>query len=109
MSNNFLYDESVMSTMSVEMTKAKSIIEDTYQKANELYSNKLKNSSYWSGESYNTMLAFMDLLLQYHGKFTDNNGKSPISQAIDALEEMNTNVESFYQNSTYYRQMMGLS
>ena len=107
MSENFLYDGSVMDDMGKEMTKVKNIIEDAYKMSNDFYSGKLMNTTFWSGEAYNTMLAFMNLTLKYHKKFTDFDGKSPISEAIDALNEMTSNVEGFYNNSAYYKKMMG--
>ena len=106
MSNDFLYDGSVMNSMGKEVAYAKSTIEEAYKMANDLYSNKLMNTTAWSGESYTTMLAFMNLTLQYHKKFTDSDEKSPISEAVDALNEMATNVEGFYDNCTCYKRMM---
>ena len=106
MSNDFLYDGSVMNGMGKEVAHAKSTIEEAYKMANDLYSNKLMNTTSWSGESYTTMLAFMNLTLQYHKKFTDSDEKSPISEAIDALNEMTKNVEGFYDNCTCYKRMM---
>lgn len=106
MSNDFLYDGSAMDDMGKEMAHVKTSIEDAYKMANDLYSNRLMNTTSWGGESYTTMLAFMNLTLQYHKKFTDSDGKSPISEAIDALNEMTTNVEGFYDNCDCYKTMM---
>lgn len=103
--NNFLYDGSVMNGMQNEMTKAKDTIEEAYKMANNL-STRIVSSTAWGGESHTTMVAFMDLTLQYHKKFTDDGGKSPITEAIDAFKEMTTNVEEFYNKCECYKEMM---
>mgnify|MGYP001571183057 CR=1 FL=1 len=106
MSNDFLYNGSVMDDMGNKMAQVKSIIEEAYKMSNDLYSNRLMNTTSWSGESYKTMLAFMNLTLKYHEKFTDAGGQSPVSEAVDALNEMTTNVQGFYDNSDSYKKLM---
>jgi len=56
----------------------------------------------WMGEANNKMVAFMDLLLQYHGALSgDAGGTGPITQAQRALQNCDNTLESVYSSGVF--------
>lgn len=99
---NFTFDETIMNTETNNVKKAKELIESSYDISKQCL-KKINNSKAWSGESHETMKAFMSLTVKYHKKFACND--SAIAQATTSLQKACRHSESFYNNSKCYRDL----
>ena len=81
-----------------ELKKIEEGMKTSYDKADKLRTALM--TCEWEGRSHDAMVAFMDLIVQYHDKFrcADN----PIDAAINDFETFNNTLEDFYRNFPEY-------
>jgi len=73
-----------------------------------LFLTRVDTEKAWLGKAKNTFSAYMGLMQQYHACFTDYDKENPIQMAIDALTELEKNVDTFYENYLEYSNMEGI-
>ena len=116
--SDFKCDGSVLNNVSRELESIQELINDSYNIVNNVYS-QIESGISWEGKSQKTMIAFLDLCLQYHGNFIyvqisllsqllfcTSVYINPILLALGAFKELEDNIENFYSESTAYKNMM---
>lgn len=99
MANLEICDGAAIINLQKQMTAIQSQLVSAYLKANTLFT-EVGNGT-WSGASKDTFIAYMDLLLKYHGSFIgENEDKNPSQEAVDALNTLISNLSSFYETCT---------
>lgn len=80
-------------------------MESSYEKVKQL-KERIENQGKWKGKERDSFLTYFKLMAEYHRCFTDSCGKNrenPLKEAIEALEELETHVDSFYTEFPEYR------
>lgn len=87
------------------LDKVQEILEDTYNQALDVQ-GALTNQENWSGEAQLVGAAFLDLVVQYHGKLSPE--MAPINCARRALYQYLLRDESFYEEWSEYQDIMSM-
>ncbi len=81
-------------------------LEDTLTRAEEVQ-RSLNDETVWAGEAQLVGAAFLDLVVQYHGKLAPAE-EGPVSQASKSLQEYLDADDIFYENWQDYVDLMGI-
>ena len=94
----YLYNGQEINQLKCELKKIAEGMKTSYEKANKLKAEI--ETCEWEGRSHDAMVAFMDLVVQYHDKFrcADN----PIDVAIKDFETLDNTLGEFYKNFPQY-------
>ena len=89
-------DESAIEELGSKLSDIWSDLDVAFTMSVELLNN-VKNDKLWMGNSEKTFEAYMDLLLQYHNKFSKTYSEdNPMQLAEDTFKQFSQNVEDFY-------------
>lgn len=99
----FRCDGQGMNRIREQLEQIRDILEDTYVVGSSVQS-EIESEDAWQGEAQKTMAAFMDILVQYH-KDLGHQGGSPVSQAIEGLEELQDHLDGFYDSWPEWREI----
>lgn len=96
-----------MNQLLTDLTAVQQGLNDSYELLSLLMSC-IDTEQAWKGKAKDTFWAYMGLLEQYHASFTDNSENNPVKLAIDALKELEENVNNFYTDYQQYIDMEGI-
>ena len=103
--NDFYLDENRMSEYAGYMDKILSVMQESYQDMTRLLS-RIESEKQWTGQAQKEFMAYMGLLKQYHAAFSEEgDGNNPIAQAVEHLDALNENLNSFYDNFVQYKKL----
>lgn len=94
-----------MNSLMGDLQSIQEKMESSYQKVKQL-KERIENQGDWEGKERDTFLTYFKLMAEYHRCFTDSCGKNrenPLKEAMDALKELETHVDSFYTEFPEYR------
>lgn len=89
------------------LEKIRQCMNDSYQGTERLL-EKIEEENCWQGKSKDTFMVYMGLLKAYHKRFTDKETEergNPLQEAIEALKELESRVDSFYDYFTEYKKL----
>lgn len=91
--SNYLYNEAELCIVKSTLKLIDEKMSESYNKATQLNSN-LENSS-WKGQAKDAMVAYTDLLVQFHNRFQGED--SPIKNATNEFAVLIDRLEDFYK------------
>lgn len=91
-----------ISTMKTTLDEIQTTLEDTYATARAVQAN-LSDMSNWMGASQLVGAAFLDLVVQYHAKFAQEEG--PIVQASTTFQNYLDKDDIFYDIWDEYQEL----
>ena len=102
MSTEFKCDGEAMEAIRNNLKNATVNMGSAYRRAKKLH-ERLSAKEKWTGNSELVAEGFLDILVQYQKSLYG--AGTPNMQAIDALNELNTNLESFYEDWEIYTRL----
>ena len=93
MNTIFQCSGSKMDSIKTNIENAKKYMDQAYLQALALQ-HLITDKEDWTGKTELVAEAFLDLVVQYQKAF--NGSESPTAKAISALEELDTNLDSFF-------------
>ena len=97
-------------TLAKDMGEIQTDLQDAYNKAAALMTELSTNQTAWTGETKKAFLAYLDLMLKYHGALIGENGSAdPVQSAVDGLNEAAANIISYYDSSALFSSLERLS
>lgn len=108
MSNHFeKMDGAQFGSLYQDVQKISKCLKDAYSIANVLH-NQMKCDD-WEGKSKDQMLAYLELLLQYHGSLIGQRGDSnPVQECSLALAELLNHLNQFYFECGIFKKLESL-
>jgi len=109
MNDMFMCSEQDIAELRTYTIDIKNVLRDTYIAGNRFF-NTVKISEDWKGEQKNAFVGFMDLVMQYHGRLNGEHGvgNNPTEQAEQTLTEFLNEFNTFYLNSSAYKELEGI-
>lgn len=80
------------------------VLTDTYNKAAELQ-QAMNDTEKWDGEAHLVAMAFMDLVVQYHGLLAEQ-GDDPVRQAYEDMQKFLDADDVFYDGWQDYQELL---
>ena len=65
----------------------------------------IENDKEWVGNSANHFLEYADILSQYQYELIKNQNGNPVEEAYDAFEELEKNINNFYDDLIEFQKM----
>jgi hypothetical protein len=108
MSNSFQkMDGAKFNSLYQDVQKISECLNHAYSIANVLH-NQMECDD-WKGRSKDEMLAYLDLLLQYHGALIGQRSDSnPVQEGSLALAELLNHLNQFYFDCNIYKKLESL-
>ena len=78
-------------------------LQDAYSKAAALKVQLDDDQTAWTGETKKAFMAYLDLMLKYHGALIGENGAAdPVQSAVDGLNAAAANITGYYDSSSLF-------
>lgn len=104
--SDFKGTEEAISTIKETLDTIQIKLEDTYTRILAVQQT-LEDNKIWAGESQLVGIAFLDLVVQYHGQLAPEKD-GPVSMASEALQAYLDDAESFYTGWSKHMDLMGI-
>lgn len=91
-------------TVKSSLTEIHDLLTDTCKKAEELQ-QAMGDTGNWDGEAHQAAMAFLDLIVKYHGLLADG-GEDPVNQACKAMEKYLAADDTFYDEWEDYQELL---
>ncbi len=89
-----------------DLVSVQTHLKEAYSRAEKLQTQI--NEGKWTGKSKDTMQAYLNLLLQYHGAFIGK-PSNPLQEAVDTLNQLMKSLEGFYSECAAFQELEKLS
>lgn len=89
--------------LSQKMGEIQTGLQDAYSKAAALKAQLDADQTAWTGETKKAFLAYLDLMMKYHGALIGENGAAdPVQSAVDGLNAATANITGYYDSSPLF-------